>query len=68
VGRDGVIPVSMEVVILDVEFFQVCLWDFNALRIAPPIDVAGDPRPAASASLAAKNLKPFSSSVELTAS
>ena len=41
-GRDGVVPVAVEVVILDVELFQGCLWDLDALRIVPPVDVADD--------------------------
>jgi hypothetical protein len=32
----------VEVVILDVEFFQGCFGDFDALRITPPVNVTGD--------------------------
>ena len=41
-GRDGIIPVPVEVVGLDIEGFEGCFRDLDALRIAPPVDVTGD--------------------------
>ena len=42
---EGVIPVWMELVIGDVQFFESGFGDFESLGIATPVDVAADVQP-----------------------